>query len=303
MIKKKEKKVIEIFKKNRIKTKQLVTKKDGKSIIVGHQNYSGSFIKTSEIGVCAIELMNKGYCLEEVQKVLSEKYGREISVKNLIRTLYDANLIEAIDEKPLRLSNQKSNFPKLLFLKMSRFFFSKTAYTLYTTIFCFAIICVVNNPTLFTNFIDSIKNDYFVYTIAAFFIGWLFMLKHEFFHYLAALSLGIPATIQFGTRYILLVMETDVSGLYMLDKSKRYRVYLAGVLSDLVTISFLICIKVCIFITKIQIDLVFFDIAIMVSLFGILFQLNIFLKTDFYLVLTELFHIENLYIKSDIFIK
>ncbi len=127
MIREKEKKVIEIFKKTRIKTQQLVTKKDGKSIIVGHHNCSSSFIKTSEIGVCAIELMNKGYCLEEVQKILSEKYGQEISVKNLIRTLYDANLIESIDEKPLCLSSQKSNFPKLLFLKMSQFFFSKIA--------------------------------------------------------------------------------------------------------------------------------------------------------------------------------
>lgn len=43
MIKKKQKKVIEIFKKTRIKTLQLVTKNDGKSIIFGHQNDYATF--------------------------------------------------------------------------------------------------------------------------------------------------------------------------------------------------------------------------------------------------------------------
>ncbi len=301
----KKRNTIELRKDSHLKSVPLIMYKKGENIIIGTYDYHSSFVKTSDLGVEAIELMNKGHCVGDVQQIMSQKYHKEISIKSLILTLYDANLISAFDNRPLLLSKKRSPLAKSALHKISRYLFSKTAYVLYACICCLAIICVANSPILLSSFTEYLKGHYFPYAIAAIFIGWLLTLKHEFFHYLAALSLGVPARIRLGTRYFLLVMETDASGLYMVEKSKRYKVYLAGMMSDFLTIGCLICIKAFLFLNNIQTGLVaiFIDIVIMFSFFGILFQFNIFLKTDLYFVLADFINIENLYTKSDMVIK
>ena len=302
----KQKNIIELGKDSLIKSVPLIKYKDGENIIIGTHDYKSSFVKTSELGVEAIELMNKGYCVGNVQQIMSEKYCKEISIKNLIRTLYDANLITSFDDIPLDLSKKRSHLAKSALPKISQYLFSKTAYVLYACVCCLAIFCIVYRPALLTSFTNYLKAHYIAgYAIAAVFIGWLMTLKHEFFHYMAALSLAIPASIRLGTRYFILVMETDVSGLYMVEKSKRYRVYLAGMMSDILTIGCLICIKSCLFLINIQtgIVVIFIDISIISNLFGILFQFNILLKTDLYFVLADFINIQNLYTESGKVIK
>jgi hypothetical protein len=76
-------------------------------------------------------------------------------------------------------------------------------------------------------------------------------------------------------------------------------------MSDFLTIGCLICIKAFLFLNNIQTGLVviFIDIMIVFSFVGILFQFNIFLKTDLYFVLADFINIENLYTKSGVVIK
>jgi hypothetical protein len=301
----KQRNTIELRKDSRIKSVPLMKYKKGENIIIGTYDYNSSFVKTSDLGVEAIELLNKGHCVGNVQQIMSEKYCKEISIKSLILTLHDANLISAFDDTQLYLPKKRSPLAKSALPKISRYLFSKTAYVLYAGICCLAIFCAMYRPILLSNLGEYLKGHYIQYAILAIFIGWLLTLKHEFFHYLAALSLGVPAHIRLGTRYFLVVMETDVSGLYMTEKFKRYKVYLAGMISDLLTIGCLICIKAFLFLNNIQTGqaAIFIDIVIAFSLFGILFQFNIFLKTDLYFVLADFINIENLYTKSDMVIK
>lgn len=301
----KKRNAIELRKNSQVKSVPLIKCKKGETIIIGTYDYNSSFVKTSDLGVEAIELLNKGYCVGDVQQIMSEKYRKEISIKSLILTMYEANLFLAFDDRQLYLSKKRSHFVKSPLPKISQYLFSKTAYVLYACVCCLAIFCVAYRPILLSSIREYLKGHYIQYAIAAIFIGWLLTLKHEFFHYLAALSLGVPSCIRFGTRYFLLVMETDVSGLYMVEKSKRYKVYLAGIMSDLLTICCLICIKAFLFLNNIQTGLVaiFIDIVIVFSFIGILFQFNIFLKTDLYFVLADFINIENLYTKSGAIIK
>lgn len=94
----KQRNIIELGKDSHIKSVPLKKHKKGENIIIGTYDYNSSFVKTSNLGVEAIELLNKGHCVGDVQQIMSEKYSKEISIKNLILTLYDANLLFAFDD-------------------------------------------------------------------------------------------------------------------------------------------------------------------------------------------------------------
>jgi len=299
---------IKIRKNSYIKTLPLINYKDNKNIITGTHEYKSSFIKTSDLGLEAIKLMNEGYQLLEVEQKISKKYNKKISIKGLIKALYDSNLIYSIDDVPQNQKQRRLFKNKSFLIKISEALFSRTAYVIYALIFCLATFIMVFNTNLLTSFSMYLNKKYLLYDmLLVFFIGWLLTLKHEFFHFLASLSFGIPANINFSTRYFIIVLETDVSGLYMVQKkSKKIIVYLAGIMSDIITISLLVILKKILFLYNIHtVGMIVFliDMSILESLLGILFQFNIFLKTDLYFFFIEIFNIKNLYKKSGEFIK
>ncbi|WP_020540303.1 hypothetical protein [Nonomuraea coxensis] len=59
----------------------------------------------------------------------------------------------------------------------------------------------------------------------------------ELMHLTAARSLGAPARIGFGTRLHYLVVRTDVTAIWGVPRRHRYRVYLAGMASDVLLIA------------------------------------------------------------------
>jgi len=299
---------IKIRKNSYIKTLPLINYKENKNIIIGTYEYKSSFINTSDLGLEAIKLMNEGYRVLEVEQKISKKYKKKISIKGLIKALYDANLIYSINNIPQNQKQRRLFKNKSFLIKISKALFSRTAYVIYALVFCLAISIIVFNTNLLTSFSMYLNKKYLMYDmLVVFFIGWLLTLKHEFFHFLASLSFGIPANISFSTRYFIIVLETDVSGLYMVQKkSKKIIVYLAGIISDIITISLLVLLKKILFLYNIHTGgmiIFLIDISILESLLGILFQFNVFLKTDLYFFFIEIFNIKNLYKKSGEFIK
>jgi len=134
-------------------------------------------------------------------------------------------------------------------------------------------------------------------------VAWFLVLKHEWFHYLAAVSLGVPAQIKFGSRYIFIVLETQSDAINLLERSKRHRFYLAGMIGDLLFMVFLFHVSTLLALLGITIDPRLLSLCFLQTAAGIIFQFDIFLKTDLYFVLTDLFKKDNLYTNSGIVLK
>lgn len=116
---------------------------------------------------------------------------------------------------------------------------------------------------------------------------------HEFAHLAAARSVGVPARFGIGTRMQFLVAQTDVSGMWLAEPRARVKVYLAGIMWDLVLMGGA---SLTIFVFGIDgLPRRLLEIFMIILLLSIAFQLRVYLRTDLYFVLQELFRCKNLY--------
>lgn len=98
-------------------------------------------------------------------------------------------------------------------------------------------------------------------------------------------------------------METRSDAIYLHKKRKRYRFYLAGMLGDMVFVAAFVNLKSILALLNINVSSQLIDLCILQTIIGIIFQFNIFLKTDLYFVLADLLNKDNLYTDSGIMIK
>lgn len=286
-----------------IKTVPIDISHSGEDVIIGSILQQGSFIKSNNMGLEAIELLNQRISLALTEDILSKKYKQNVSIKGLIEILFDANLISSIDDQQINGEPQIQVRSESKWKRLINTFFCRSAYWIYTFLFITAIMLSVHRMKDFQSVLSSVGLFILQNPILSIVISWLLVIKHEWFHYIAALSLGLPAKIKIGTRFIFIVMETRSDAIYLHKKRKRYRFYLAGMLGDMVFVAAFINLKSMLTLLNINVSPQLIDLCILQTVIGIIFQLNIFLKTDLYFVLADLLNKDNLYTDSGIMIK
>ncbi len=252
--------------------------------------------------------MSKGKSVEQIKKEISKKY-KNIDVDSFINRLIENGFIEKIDSKKIENKIKKIK-PILRFLhpKKISWIFSKLMYIIYFLIILTGLIIFLQNPTKYFPIGDDyfFSQSYIILIPLSFLIAWVFVFIHEFFHFLAARSRNLPATFGLGSRLIYLVATTDVTNVYSIERSKRYRVYLSGMLIDFVTMFLAL---ILIYLSEINIiifSLFFYKILkfiVLIQFLGILWQFLFFIKTDIYLVFENLTRVEMLYEKTQNFLK
>jgi len=124
-------------------------------------------------------------------------------------------------------------------------------------------------------------------------LGTIHLGVHELAHLVAARAEGIPAHIRPGTRLQHLVLQTDVSAAWALPRSSRYRIYLAGVLWDLLALSILILALAYAGLPPTGEALL--AAWILLIFFGLLGEFSFYMRTDIYFVFQDLLHSRNLF--------
>jgi hypothetical protein len=294
---------IPIFPHSRITTVHLDTTHSDEDVIIGSSFLQDSFIKSNRAGLEAIDLLNQGHSLGETEDILSLKYQQKVSIKELILALHEANLISSIDDQQLNVACKTKEQPQLKWRRVARAAFSKWAYWIYVLMFASAVAMNVHRSINLPSLLDSVSVFSMKHPVLVILLGWILVLKHECFHYLAALSLGVPAQIKIGSRYVFIVLETQADAVYLVEKRRRYRFYLAGILGDLLTVLVLFHLRNLLGLLDIRLSQPLIDICILQTLIGIMFQLDVFFKTDLYFVFAELLAKDNLYANSGVLIK
>jgi putative peptide zinc metalloprotease protein len=294
---------IPIYPHSLITTVPLETSCSGEEVVIGSSCLNTSFIKSTPIGLQAIELLNQGRSLSETEDVLSNQYRQDVSIKELIKILFEVNLISSIDDKHINVGYKTNEQSTSKWIKIINVFFSRSAYLIYLLLFVTAVVMNAHRLMNFPQLYSSVIQFAVQFPVVTILIAWLLVLKHEWFHYLAALSLAVPAQIKIGSRYIFIVLETQSDAINLIEKGQRYRFYLAGMLWDLLIIVILLHINNLLALLDIKIDARLINLCILQTIAGIIFQFDIFFKTDLYFVLTDYFGKDNLYTNSGILLK
>jgi putative peptide zinc metalloprotease protein len=279
-----------------VKLHPLNIRQEKKNYIVEDQ-VTGEFYEMPEVCIAAIEMINKGIYLKEIERELIEKYPHEVvDLLAFVSQLIDMEMVEEIDGTYVEVKNQKQE--NLGFTKIDpiigKLFFNKSTKIIYAFIFVVNLIMFFLNPHLFPHYKDIFIFDVMFQNILLWVVvGLILAIIHEIGHILSIRAFNLPTNLTFGHRLFFLVLETDMSLGWKLPVKDRMSIYLAGVCFDNVLLFLALTMQLFfpnssgLFLSIMA--LIVFEIAT-----RFIYQCCVYMKTDFYYVLENLTGTHNL---------
>nr|WP_309100399.1 hypothetical protein [Fredinandcohnia onubensis] len=266
---------------------ELVIRKDNKNYII-EDLVTHEFYEMPVVCVDAIELINKGLSLGEIEHLLIEKYaGEEIDLLDFGQQLLDLDLVEMVDGAKVRIEKTR-NYEDLGFNwispKLGKVFFNRFTRFFYPLFLLVNLFLFVKDPNLFPRYQDLFVFDTMMFNILLYAgISIVLIFLHESGHILAIRSFDLPTKLQIGNRLFFVVFETDLTQAWKLSSKERNLLFLAGIYFDSFILLVTLVLKVSnLFSNEIIhgiIGLITFDIVI-----RIIYQCCIYMKTDLYYV-------------------
>jgi putative peptide zinc metalloprotease protein len=248
---------------------------------------TAEFYEMPEVCIVAIESINKGKPLGEIEKFLITKFPDEdIDLLDFVNQLLNLGLVSGIDGEviPRNLIIEKHSGFSWIPQTLGQFYFNSISSKLYVLLLVASIGLVLFKPDLFPHYSDLFMFDLmFQNIIALLLISFLLVILHEFGHVLAVRSEGLPAKIEVGNRLFFVVLETDMSQVWKLPAEKRNKLYLAGMNFDIVVLFMALLAQI--FTTENTLTMGLLKLVVLNTFIRLIYQAAVFMKTDLYYVL------------------
>jgi radical SAM protein with 4Fe4S-binding SPASM domain len=221
----------------------LKTRVEGKWIV--GQEDTGTYGEFPEIGVRILEELEKEKDVKRVSEKILRETNQSYDIPDFIKSMLSSGFIKSVngnllDQKKLAPKRIESVFNRIN-PKYFSWIFSRPMAFASLIILGIALDLMVHDPSFRPHYRNLIVSNFYTITgISVVLAGLLLASKHELFHFFAARKFGVKSSFRLNTRMYLLVMETDVSNVWILPKRKKLLVYLAGAINDVVTISILV---------------------------------------------------------------
>ncbi|ODH00731.1 hypothetical protein A4S05_32095 [Nostoc sp. KVJ20] len=258
---------------------------------------TGEFISLPEVGIQVIDNLQDKYNLQESTSLVMDNFGIEIDISTFIEELANLGFIKEIDGFSIYVSQPKLFNFNWLKPQYIYFLFGRTATICYMILVTIAFITLIKNPQLVPSYQDFFWASSTSLVLAgntAITIGNIAL--HELAHLAAARSLDLPVRISLSTRLHNLVVQTDVSSLWSVPRRYRYRVYLAGIVWELIFCSTALIVLA--YIPLISLVKGLIKALILTQFFGITWQFYFYMRTDIYFVIQDLLRCHNLFTDS-----
>lgn len=278
---------------SRVQFHELVSRWEDGEFILGRID-TGDFIALPPLGQQAYELLRQGCSIGEAEQAILDRQGVELDVQEFVSSLIELDFIRSLDLhefEPRKASSH--NLPWIQPQHVSWLLSWPTA-ALFGSMSLAALVTLYQRPDL----IPRYEHFFWVESTSVLVLGNFVILVigtslHELAHLLTARAAGVPARIGLSTRLHYLVVQTDVSALWSVERRKRYPVYLAGMAMDVTLLSGALLLRAHAPLSP-GVDALLAAI-VLVSLLGLLWQLNLYMRTDLYFVLLDLLRCRNLF--------
>ncbi|MFE7124096.1 hypothetical protein [Streptomyces sp. NPDC057617] len=264
-------------------------REDGDEWIVGRRD-AGIFVALPWEGVLAVRLLASGATVDDARQRLRAETGRDMDVDGFVRALSDLGLVSSIDGRAA--SVQAPAAPTLPGIQPHhvRWALHPLLHGALLAVGLSGLVAAVTYPRILPRWDDALWSSHGTFVLLGqSAMTWLFIAFHELAHLLTARAAGVPGTIRLGTRLQFLVVQTDVSGVWLSDRRTRLTVYLAGMVLDL-TLSGACLLVMAVFGTHPLLSLIALTGLVAVSL-----QFMVFTRTDIYFVFQDLARCRNMY--------
>lgn len=263
----------------------LEIRRDKKNYIVENLVLA-EFYEMPEICIDAIKMIQMDIPLGQIELQLKEKYPEEeAGLLDFAEQLLELELVEEINGIRVESKRKKQHPQGFIWVSPNagRVIFNNITMKLYLVLFIVSLIIVMSHPHLIPRYKDLFVFDLMVLNVPTWLILTLVLvLIHEFGHVLAIRSYNLPAKLEIGHRLFLVVLETDMSSSWKLGSKERNQLYVAGICFDtLVLFSALIG-------QFANTSLIFQGVLrfiVLNTFIRMIYQLCVYMKTDFYYVI------------------
>ena len=255
----------------------------------------GEFVELPRVGAAAVRLLGQGRTVAEAEAQVAAEHDVRPDLAELAEALVELGFVAAVDGRPMP-DPAAGRPPHLPWLRDGhvRWLFGRTAGLLWVGVVLAALVTWWQRPDVFVEASDFYWTGYIGLAVL---VNTLLLSAslsiHELMHLAAARSYGAPARISFATRLHHLVVQTDVTAVWAVPRRLRYRVYLAGIAWDV----FLVCacgLLIAHGALPVAVDKLLAAGSLCVLL-ALLFQVQVYMRTDLYYVLMEWLRCRNLF--------
>jgi putative peptide zinc metalloprotease protein len=303
-------------KSDRIEVQPFSRQKDGEEIVIGLPA-ANVFLSLPPDALEILDNLANGCTLGEAQAEYARVHGIEPDVDDLLQCLERRGFVrprgrasaggplpQGAVAPPVR--NVRYHFEGIP-ESVARRFFAPLPMALYLTTIAAALAVAVARPELIpgrSSLVFTEHRTVKIITLSLIVYGTIFL--HEFAHLLAARAQGVNSRIGISNRLWILVAETDMTGLWAIPSRKRYLPVLAGPLLDSFSAAVLFFVLVAegngLFALAPPVDQCV-RALIFIYLFRLLWQCYLFVRTDFYYVITTFFGCKSLMADTQVFIR
>ena len=272
--------------------------------VVGRRGTS-DYLDVSRVGFEIILLLKKGKTIAEAERAVRRKFGEDYDVKGFVSKLASNGMVEKVDGKPLPVSKESfTDLSSRIPLKREKigFLFSKRALFACLLVLGAGASVVASDFSYFLNFRNFIFTDSLALLLLSSLVSsWILVALHELAHYAAGLHFGAKPKFGLTVRLQYVIAFTELSDLYLLERWKRYAVFLSGMVFDGLVLSIAASLvwaggagvlALPLWLVK------FLKFVVLMEIFGLVWQTMLFLRTDLYYVLENLWGIEDLHGES-----
>jgi putative peptide zinc metalloprotease protein len=278
---------------------------DGDEVVIGRPG-QGIFLAVPNSAAELLTELASGKTCGEARAFYVARYGDDpdleeflsiLEARGFVRPAWTGMAEAGADQgKPaadVQMKVHLRRFPPAL----ARFLFGPAMLAVYVAMIGVGILLAVRCPACLP------RSDVFVFTrhmtsvsLLLLAVTLLSTLIHELAHLVAARAEEVSARLGFGHRLWVVVAETDLSGLWALPKGRRYLPILAGALVDAVTAAGLVMVLDMAVRRGLAGSTSFHIVqaGLMIYLLRIVWQACLFVRTDFYFVLTTMFECKDL---------
>ncbi|MGE7439376.1 hypothetical protein [Kitasatospora sp. NPDC001175] len=282
---------------DRILLHPLGFRRDGTEWIVGRPD-TGTFVTMPTAGVRVIHLLGAAVPPAEVRQRIHQETGTLIEIDAFIDSLCRLGFVRSLNGQPVASAPPaRSSLPRVK-PDQVRWTLNPVLHALLAALALTGLAVPLIQPQLRLHWTDLLWSNHGTAVLlgeAA--LTWLLLMLHELAHLFTARAAGVPGTIRLGTRLQFLVVQTDVSGIWLSPRRTRITVYLAGLLLDLSVVG-------CTLLTQLLTGPNRALAAVAATQLGaILTEFMVFTRTDLYFVLQDLLGCRNLYHDAAAFVR
>jgi len=275
---------------------------DGNEVNIGRAD-GMNFLALPSDAVEILDRLAAGDSIGEAQAFYKNRYGELPDVEGLVSALEAEGFVRRATSAALNKGESKGAY--LVRFHCSWFpqawgqrIFSRPVLLISGVLVAMALLAIAADPKIVpgpSSLLFSARLGLSMLWLAPLFV--LQICLHELSHMAAARSCGVRVRFGVSHRLWLLVLETDMSGVWTLPPRQRYLPILAGSFVDAVSASVMILILAAaargLFVLS-SVELGILRALLVIYFYQITWQCFLFVRTDFYYALANLFGCKNL---------